>query len=293
MKLWSRLILGGLTLALALSLNVVTADAATSSKKKSSTKKETKKKKNEKKKEAKKEARHSSGESKTFVSGSNTSCRSGLFYGDSSNVADMKKFEGSVNIGFSSPASGWSNIPIQFGGQYGIAKNLELSAAGILSITSSPSYTIGPLTFGGSTSSFALDFGGKYHVAGTNSNSPDFSLGGDVLIPTYTGGQVIFTPRGTITYTTTGGLVLNGDCGVHITNPTTYVSFDAGIGVPVSSKLSVIGEIGANQGGFTASMLAGGVRAALGENAKLQAQLGIPLNGGGVMVGAGLSIAAN
>ncbi len=285
MKFLNRFILGSLVLALALSLCAGTADAA-SKKSKKSTKKESKKKK-----EAKKEARHEAASPKKFVLGTNTMGRAGLFYGDSSEVAETGKWEGALHVTYSSPASGFSNFSVPLGVHLGVAENFELSGALVLNAMSSPDITLPILgtIAGGTSTTLGVDLGGKYRIVGKASGMA-FSLGGDILM---TDGYAVLTPRGTITYLTEGGLYLNGDFGVHISDPTTYVSFDAGVGVPFSSKFAGIVEIGANQLGDAGSVLGGGIRAGLGENAKLQAMLGIPLNGGGVQIGAGVILASN
>lgn len=290
MRFWNRLVVAGLALALALSLGASSADAAA---KKTSKKKETKKE--APKKETKREVRHSSGASSKFVSGTNTIGRAGLFYADTADVAAVGQVEGSAHITYQSfGPSGFTTTMLGFpvGAHFGAAKNIDLSAAILLNLVSTPSFTFGPVTIpGGSSTNFSIDLGGKYRIAGGN-KSPDFSIGGDIMIPTYTGGQVIVSPRGVVSYELEGGLLLNGDVAINITNPTTYVSVDAGVGVPLGDKFSAIAEIGANQLGNAGSVLGGGVRADL-SGIKLQALLGIPLNGGSVQLGAGIILASN
>lgn len=283
-----KLVLGLFALVMTLAFCAAPASAASSKKKKETKKKEEKKK--EEKKETKKSESHSTG-SKHYLSGTNTMGRSGLFFADDSEVAGVGKIEGSAHLTYSSPASGFNNLSIPFGAHFGIAENFELSAAGVLGIFDTPSFTFGPITIpGSSASSFGIDLGGKYklHLKGEGAK-PEISLGGDVLIPT-NGGSAVATPRGTVSYTLSqSGLYLNGDLGVHISTAT-YVSFDAGAGYPFSNNLTGIVEIGANQSGNGGSLLAGGVRAGA-DHFKFQGFLGIPLNGGGVLLGGGIIVA--
>ena len=286
--------MGSLVAGLALSLCVTSADAAT----KTTTKKKAEKKKETKKKETKKTKSYESSKpkhqsaAKRFVTGTNTMGRSGLLYGDTSDVASVGQIEGSAHLTYSSNGPSvlsTSDVGLPIGGHFGITDNFELSAAAIFDFLSVSSSLPG-ITLSGSTTNFALDFGGKYRIH-TKTDGLNFSLGGDLLIPTNAGGQVVVTPRGTVSYTLAGGLLLNGDMGLHISTAT-YVSFDAGVGLPVSDKFSIIGEIGANQMGNYGSVLAGGVRAGLSDSFKLQGLLGIPLNGGGVVIGAGIILAS-
>ena len=290
MKLWTRVAVSFLALAFAVGLAASPADAA-SKKSKKETKKESKK---EVKKETRHETRHSSG-SKRFITGTNTIGRAGLFFGDTSDVAAVGQVEGSAHLTYwSFGPSGYAttDIGLPVGAHFGVAKNLDLSGAIILNFISVPSVTVPGFgtVGGGSTTNFALDLGGKYRIAG-GSKSPDFSIGGDIMVPTQTGGQVIVSPRGVVSYTLESGLLLNGDVAINISSAT-YASFDGGVGVPVGSNLSIIGEIGANQSGNGGSMLGGGVRADL-SGIKLQGLLGIPLNGGGVQLGGGIVLASN
>ena len=280
-----KLVLGLFALVMTVAFCAGPANAA-SKKKKTETKKE------EKKETKKSENRSSSsGSSKHYLSGTNTWGRSGLLLGDTSEVAGVGSIEGAAHLTYSSPASGYSNLDIPFGGHFGVAENLELSAAGEFLIFDTPSYTFGPFTIPAtSSSSFAIDLGGKYKIKLKGDGpKPDLSVGGDVLIPT-SGGSAIFTPRGTVSYTLNNGMLLNGDLGIHISTGT-YVSFDAGVGYPFSNNLTGIAEIGANQAGNGGSELAGGVRVGA-DQFKFQALLGIPLNGGGVMIGGGVILAS-
>ena len=284
MKFLNRFMLGSLVLALALSLCAGTADAA-SKKSKKSTKKEAKK---EVKKEKKREARREAASEKHFVTGTNTMGRAGLFYGDTSSVAETGKWEGSLHVTYWSP--GYDSFSVPLGAHLGIAENFELSGALVLNSVSYPSITfLGTTIGGGSSTTLGIDLGGKYRIVGKASGMA-FSLGGDVYMED---GHTVATPRGTLTFETTSGLLLNGDVGIHISDPTTWVSFDAGVGVPFSNKFAGIVEIGANQLGDSGSVLGGGIRAGLGDNAKVQALLGIPLNGGGVQIGAGIILGSN
>jgi hypothetical protein len=274
MRFWNRLVLSALVLALSLSLAVGMADAATSTKKKTT-------KKVEKKKEKKREEQRAAGPSK-YIEGVNLAGRSGLFYGDTSETVGVGRFAIGAGLTFQAIGSG-NALGIPFGGSFGVAKNLDFSIGGNLSLYNPPS----PLP---SSSAFAIDFGGKYHIA-TSKTGLDFSLGGDIMIPTNAGGQVVVTPRGTITYVLPSGLLLNGDLGIAIST-LTYVTVDLGMALPVGDKLNLIAELGANQGGYLASQLALGLRYKVSPTFNLQGLVGVPLNGGSALVGAGLSIAS-
>lgn len=283
MKLMKRIVLGVFALALALAFCVTPADAATKSSKKKTEKKAEKK---EEKKSEPKHMSHSSSGSNTYLSGTNTWGRSGLLFADTSEVAGIGNIEGAAHLTYSSPASGFSNVNIPFGGHFGVANNLELSAAGVIGIFSSPAVTILGFTYGGDVSTFGIDLGAKYKIdLKGNGPTPSLSVGGDILIPT-NGGSAIVTPRGTISYTLNNGMLLNGDVGIHIAGGS-YVSVDAGVGVPLSNNFTGIVELGANQAGNGGSMLGGGVRVGSGQF-KFQGLLGIPLNGGGVQIGGGV-----
>lgn len=271
----------GLALTLALSLGVANAKDAKKGKKKASEKKIVKKDESKPK--------------VAYVSGTNLSSRAGLFFGDTSEVAKVGKWEGSADITYYSPTANWSNVAIPFGFHFGAAENVDVSVGAQLWSLSSPTYVvdvpyIGNVTRGGSSTLFDLMGGAKYRIAG-NRETPDFSVGGYLSIPT-NGGNVVFTPEGTVTYILTSGLLLNGDMGIHISNGT-FVSCDAGVGYPFSDKLTGIAEIGANQYSYQVggSFLGAGIRAKL-DTVKLQALLGVPLNGGGVLIGGGIILAS-
>jgi hypothetical protein len=281
----------GLALTLALSLGAGVADAAPKKSKKKEMKKEA-----EMKKAAKKEVRRSSGGSHKFISGTNTLGRAGLFYGDTADVMPLNQVEGSAHLTFqSSGPSGFTttNFGIPVGAHFGVAKNIDLSAALLLNIISTPSSTVPGLgtVGGGSSTSFGIDVGGKYKIDSGSRNVPDFSVGADIMIPTQAGGQVVVSPRGVVSYVLEGGLLLNADVAINIST-VTYVSVDAGVGIPVGREFSVIAEIGANQMGNGGSILGGGVRVDL-DGIKLQGGLGIPLNGGGVQILGGVILASN
>jgi hypothetical protein len=282
MKLWKQLVLGSLVLAFTLSLGFGTADAATKKKKKKEAPKV------EKKQESKVSVKN------TFVSGTNIWGRAGLLFSDTSDVLPVGHIEGSAYLTYQSLASlgigsytyTTDQLGIPFGFHIGVVENVDLYASGNFVSTRSgsdvPNYT------STSTNSFVLNGGGKYHIATTNKNL-SFSAGGDLTIPTQ-GGSVIFTPRGTVTYVLGNGFLLNGELGVAI-DSTTYAVADAGIGIPVNDRIAVMAEIGANQAGYLNSQLAGGIRYAF-SNIKLQGLVGLPLNGGGAMIGGGIILAS-
>lgn len=283
MKLWSRFVLGSLVLALAFAVCVSPAAAAS------------KKKKKEEKRETKHESSSYEGPSKRYLSGTDLEGRSGLFYGQTSQVAAKNAWEGSLHATWQSPASGFNYFGFPLGAHFGIAENLDLAVGASLNILSIPGITnpfTGQTIGGGTSSNFTIQGGAKYHIAGENRNSPDFSVGGTIYVPTYTGGQVVVMPEGTCTYVIAkNGLLLNGDFGIGISS-TTYVKVDGGVGYPFSSKVTGIAEIGANQAGYLGSMFAFGGRFDLGGSTKAQALLGVPLNGGGVLLGAGIILAS-
>jgi hypothetical protein len=287
MKLWTRLVVAGLALVLALGLGIGAAQAQTSKTKK-------------KKKKAtvvttygERKAAEERSKPRSYLTGTNLWGRAGLLYGDTSDVARVGQVEGSAFFTYQSLTSitvgnysaGTNMIGIPFGAHYGAAKDVDIYASGdwrnISSSTNFPGATAGP-----SQSAFNINFGGKYRIAAPNVNTPDFSVGGDITIPTNTGGQVVFTPKGTCTYILESGMVLNGEFGVGIST-VTYVLADAGVGIPFAEKFLAIGELGASQYGYLNSMLGLGVRANF-SGTKLQALLGIPLNGYGAQIGVGI-----
>lgn len=288
MKNWNRWILGGSIMILALSFCVGTSYAAQ------------KKKKKAVEEETTTTIERTIQPSKHYLTGANLDGRSGLFYGDTSEVAREGAWEGSAHLTYQSIGyynSSESLIGIPVGAHFGIAKDFELSAGAQLDIDSFPSYTYRspyyPFTevtvAGGSSTYFTVMGGAKYRFAGDR-DMPDFSFGGNIRIPTYTGGQVVVMPEGTVTYTLTNGLLLNGDMGVGISN-TTYIKADIGAGYPISEQVTGIAEIGANQAGYTGSVFAFGVRAAISD-IKFQGLVGVPLNGGSVLVGGGIILAS-
>jgi hypothetical protein len=270
MKLWNGIVTSGLAGAMILCLFAGRADAAP------------------KKRTVAIKAAGSFDSSKQYLSGTNLDGRSGLFYGDTSEVARDGQIEGSAHLTFQS--IGYYNVSqsvftIPAGAHFGIAPDFELSAGAELSIFSYPSYRIGPWDFGGGSSTNVIVFGGgKYRFAGDR-EMPDFSFGGTIRIPT-SGGSIVVMPEGTVTYVLNNGLLLNGDIGVGISN-TTYVKADVGAGYPISPQVTGIAEIGANQIAYTGSVFAFGIRAAVSEF-KLQGLVGVPLTGGGVIIGGGI-----
>lgn len=294
MKLWNRLMLVGLVLALAMSLFVTTASAQTSKKKKKTVATAVATPVAKKKAVA---------PVKKIVTGTNLEGRSGLFYGDTSSVAPKDVVEGSIHV--IAELGTDTNFLFPVGGHYGLGDNLEVSAGvkpWINSYTTpgTPAIVIGGVTLypavAGKTytnSDLIINGGAKYAIPATNREMPDFSIGGQVYIPTYTGGVFVVQPYGTVTYVLHNGLLLNGEFGIGICSAT-YVVFDGGVAYPITPKITVIGEIGANQGGFgyADSELAGGARFDIGGDAKVQALIGVPFNGGGVVLGAGLILAS-
>jgi hypothetical protein len=291
MKLLNHLMVGSLVLTLSMSLFISTASAETSKKKKKAATPAQAEKKVEKKKSA---------PVKKVISGTNLEGRSGLFYADTSAVAPKNEGEGAIHATWTSPYSGANNFVIPVGGHLGMGDRFEISGTARLMLQTAPSYTtteyLPPLYLpqqvtlgGGSSTNFMINAGAKYAIPGENRETPDFSVGGQLYIPTYTGGQVVVMPYGTCTYVLPAGLLLNGQLGIAISS-TTYVVLDGGVAYPISPKISLIGELGANNWAFLYrdSELALGARFAASENMKVQALLGVPLNGGGVLLGAGL-----
>lgn len=274
MKIWSRFVLGGFILALALSLGVSPAAAAPK-----------KKKKAEPKKVTYSSSTTSVSTHKHYVTGTNLQGRSGLFYGDTSDVAGQREVEGGVNLTYQSFAGG-SLIGIPAGLHFGVDEDVEVSVAEGLGIMS-----------GGGHSQTTFDgiVGAKYKIVAQSSHVPDFSLGGNVMCPISPsfGNDVFITPEGTVSYVLpSNGLLLNGDLGVAIgTNGGTYAKLDLGTAYPFSNRIAGIAEIGANQAGSGASIFALGIRAMLGD-VKGQLFLGAPLNGGNILLGAGIILAS-
>jgi len=271
MKFWNRLVVGLVALALGLSLSLGDAMAASSKSKK----KDTKKKEEKKKKETR---RSEPSGPRTYLTGTNTSGKSGLIFSETAHVVEMNQLQGSVHLTATLPTGG-SIIGIPFGGAYGIAKNFEISASG------SPSF-FDP----GGFSTFNLTFGGKYKFDLKGSDATKVALGADVVI-SLDGLDAVFIPRGNISHTLASGVLLNGQMGIGISTGT-YVEASAGAGIPFSSNFTGLVEIGANQLGNGGSVLAGGVRVGQ-ESFKFQALIGIPLEGNGVILGGGIVLASN
>lgn len=306
MKLFSRLVVSGLALALAFSLLVSPAQAASKKKKTYS-------------------SEESSSSSKHVVRGTNLQGRSGFFYGDTSDVAPVGMVEGAIDLDYQSGGSlagttqvfagpttvsnsGYSTNYLGFpaGLHFGIDKDLEISVAegGVLgftsddtNITSNGGGSVTTVIKGGSSTQFSGVVGVKYHIAAEDRHSPEFSIGGSVLTnisPSF-GNVFVITPEGTISYTLpSNGMLLNGDMGVAIQTQggPAYVKLDLGAAYPISNKFSAIAELGANQAGYLGSVFALGARYDLGQNLVGQAFLGAPLNGGNVLIGVGLVLAS-
>lgn len=296
MKLFSRLVVSGLALALAFSLMVSPAQAAAKKKKSYSS--------------------ESSSPKKHVITGVNQFGRSGFFYGDTSEVAGVGKVEGGINLTYNSGSftapppfggiteigSGGSVIGFPAGVHFGIGDNLELSVAEIGANVSTGGVSLisggvtTPVVTGTSSTNFSGMVGVKYHIVAEDLHALTFSAGGNVMTgisPSF--GNVWFiTPEGTISYVLpSNGMLLNGDLGIVIaTQGPAYVKLDLGAGYPITDKLSGIAELGANQGGFTASVFALGVRYAFQEQFKGQVYLGVPLNYGNPLIGVGLTLAS-
>lgn len=276
MRLWNGIVAGGFVGALVLCLCTGQADAAT------------------KKRVTATKPAGSAYSLKQYLSGTNLEGRSGLFWGDTSEVAGEGQIEGSAHMTYQTAGNQSYSISlftIPVGAHFGLAPDFELSAGAQLGIVSTPSYTIHippfpDIVFEGETTTNVLVMGGaKYRFPG-NRQMPDFSFGGVVYIPTFEGGQVLVMPQGTVSYMLDMGLFLNGNIGIGISN-STYVMADVGAGYPISNQITGIAEIGANQAGNGGSVFAFGIRAALSD-IKLQCLLGIPMNGGNVLIGGGI-----
>jgi hypothetical protein len=260
MRLWNGILAGVLAGALVLCLCAGTANAAA-----------------KRKKTVSKPAVYQDS-SKQYLSGTNLDGRSGLFFGDTSEVAREGQIEGSVHLTYQSSGNEYfsvNNFTIPGGAHFGIAPDFEISAGAQLGIVSYP---------GGSTTNVLVIGGAKYRFA-WDREMPDFSFGGTVRIPT-SGGSISVMPEGTVTYTLENGLLVNGDVGVGISSGT-YVKADIGAGYPISNQITAIAEIGANQAGNGGSIFSFGVRGAISD-VKLQGFVGVPLNGGGALIGGGV-----
>ena len=156
MKLWNSVISGGLAVAVILCLCAGPTDAATRRVKAIQT--------------------ASQYSSKQYLSGTNLEGRSGLFWGDTSEVAREGQIEGSAHMTYQTAGNQYysmSLFTIPAGAHFGLAPDFELSAGMQLGIFSYP---------GGSETQVLVNGGAKYRFPGDR-EMPDFSLGGNVYIP--------------------------------------------------------------------------------------------------------------
>jgi len=285
MKLWNRLVLGSLVLALALGVCVSPAAAAS------------KKKKSEK--ETKREAKHEESATSTRkhpINGANMNGRPGYFFADTANSPDKGQIMGAAHVVFYSAGS-LLNIP--FGAAYGLTDQLQLHA-------STAFYSVG----GGSGLS-NLTFGGKYafkHV----SPGLDVAAGLDFAVgPLSNAGYSTFSfdPYGVVTYNFVDGFQLNGQLGVYVPGgysidnplygffpgepktfsytPPAYLQFNAGAAYPFDHELTGIAELAVNGQGSGDTPLVVGIRT--GKDVQFQALGGLDLAGTvGVIIGGGI-----
>ena len=281
MKFWTRLVVAGLALAVALSLVVSPAQAAT--------------KKKKKKEEVKREIRREMAAERPHpISGANLNGRPGYFFADTANSPEQGEIMGAAHVWFDSAFNG---VSIPFGGAFGITNQIQVHA-------SSSFYAAGNV----SGLNF-LTFGGKYsfkHVA----PGLDVAGGLDLSIgPLYDSAAsgLDFDPYGIVTYTFVDGLQLNGQLGIMViparsetitfdgfsetvnVGGGSYVLFNAGAAYPFDRDLTGIAELAVNGQGDGATPLIVGLRT--GHDVQLQAFGGLDLAGQvGVLIGGGIAL---
>ncbi len=280
MKLLNRWVLGGLTLALALSLCAGPADAAS--------------KKKKKKEEVKKEERHARMEAMGQpmpISGLNISGKPGYFFADTASVLRQGQIAGNAHVTFDT----WGNqFQVPFGVSYGITDKITVNVnTAFYSVT------------GGSGLNY-LGFGGKYAFTDVGHNKNlniaaglDFAVG--PLSNSLGSGVFGFDPYGVVTYTFADGLQLNGKLGLYIqtynfggiSGSWSYFQMDLGAAYPFDKDLTGIAELATNgvvvAGGLGGTPLLVGIRT--GHDVQLQAFGGLDLGGTvGLLVGGGLTL---
>jgi hypothetical protein len=273
-------------LALIFAVSGVMANAAETAKKapvKKVAKKEVKKKKTVKKVIKKKVVKNVVVGESEVLSGANIWGRSGLIFADTAEVGSVGKIQGSGNFVYETIANG-GVVMLPFGANAVVAENLDIFLGGVYS---SMSFNNDMDIDIPSATAFAITGGLKYGVKGSD-GSPDFSIGEDLAIPT-NGGNVTATTRGVMSYTVDSKLMLNAAAGFALTG-TPYFVCDAGAAYAFNPGLTGIAEIGANQLGYSNSILAAGIRA--GKSAlSFQGTLGIDISNGMFVGGAGVVLA--
>jgi hypothetical protein len=241
-------------------------------------------------------------------SGTNLEGRSGLFYGDTAEVAKSGSLEGSLHAAWAPPVAGAQQYTFPLGVHYGVCNDFEVSAGvkPALSVVSHPgtpaSYVLMlglpvaeiPAKAGNTTSTMDVFIHGgfKYLITSEKAGAPDFSLGANAYLPAYSDGAFVAMPEASCTYFMKE-LVLNGDLGLGLGDGN-YVKLDAGLGWAVLKEISLICEIGVNQDGYTNSMFALGARAGIGgTGVKAQALWGVNLNTNVGLAGLGLILGSN
>lgn len=288
MKLWSRILMGGLVATLALSLMATNADAAS--------------KKKKKKEEKKKTESYSAPMShhKMIIEGTNVAGRPGFLFSDSAATASKGQIMGAVSPAFYSLGSLFS---MPFGGAYGITNDIQVHA--------NTSFLAG----GGASQLGYLVFGGKYGFHHISTPGLDIAAGLDFAIGPLTNSvysQFCFDPYGVVTYAFKDGFTLNGQIGVFIPSgqtvtinpgfglpsytftytPPAAFQFNADAAYPFDSELTGIAELAANPGtsGSGNTLLLAGLRTGK-TDVKLQGYGGFQFAGTtGVVIGGTLSL---
>jgi hypothetical protein len=283
MKLLNRWVLGGLTLALALSLCAGPADAASK-----------KKKKKEVVKKEEHHARHEMmGGQPMPIAGLNLSGKPGYFFADTASVLNQGQIAGAAHVSFDSWGSAFQ-IPV--GVSYGITDKITVNV-------NTAFYSAG-----GFSGLNYLGFGAKYGFmdVGHNKNldiaaGVDFAVG--ALYTNIYGTDFAFDPYGVVTYTFADGFQLNGKLGLYIqtynysfdgfnlSGSWSYFQFDLGAAYPFDKDLTGIAELATNgvvaAGGVGGTPLIVGIRT--GHDVQLQAFGGLDLGGTvGLIVGGGV-----
>jgi hypothetical protein len=269
-------------LALVFAVSGVIANAAETAKK-APAKKAVKKKKVVKKVEKKKVVKRVVSGKSEVLSGANLWGRPGLIFGDTAEVGEVGKLQGSGNFLYESSGLG-SSLMLPFGANVVAAPNLNIFLGGAYNAFN---YNTELFPDRPAASAFAITGGLKYGVKGEE-ESPDFSIGEDLSVPT-NGAVVVATTRGCVTYTVDSKLTLNGMMGFAITD-TPYFVGDAGLAYAFTPNFTGIAEVGANQLGYSNSALVAGFRA--GQNSFMfQGTLGLNMSDGNFIGGAGVVLA--
>jgi len=280
MKLLNRWVLGGLTLALALSLCAGPADAAS--------------KKKKKKEEVKKEERHARmeamGGQPMPIAGLNIDGKPGYFFADTASVLRQGQIAGAAHLTFDT----WGNqFQVPIGVSFGITDKITVNV-------NTSFYSVS----GGSGLNL-LGFGGKYAFVDVGHDKNlniaaglDFAVG--PLSSALGTGIFGFDPYGVVTYTFADGLQLNGKLGLYIqtfsigpiSGSYSFFQFDLGAAYPFDKDLTGIAELATNgvvAGGLGGTPLLVGIRT--GHDVQLQAFGGLDLGGAvGLFVGGGLTL---